>query len=89
MKTIVRNVLAAGLIVGSLGLGAGAVQAMPLGLDTTLATQGDAALKAENVRWVCGPYRCRWAPNHNYRPRAFYGPRRFYGGRGGWRGRRW
>lgn len=55
----------------------------------------DAATNIEQVRWVCGPYRCWWRPNY-YRsygyPAYGYGfyPRRHYGG--GWRhrhGRRW
>lgn len=24
------------------------------------------ALQTENVRWVCGPFRCFWRPNFNY-----------------------
>ncbi len=90
MLTRMQTLLAAGLLAGGLGLGANAVQAMPLGLDAGLATQADT-LKPEAVRWVCGPYRCRWAPNY-YAP----GPRFYYGGprrywrpgwrRGGWRG---
>jgi hypothetical protein len=45
----------------------------------------------ENVRWVCGPYRCWWrpGPSYYYGPRfygGFYGPR-FYGP--GYYGRRW
>lgn len=55
----------------------------------------DAATNIEQVRWVCGPYRCWWRPNYyrsygyGYRPYGFY-PRRAWGG--GWRhrhGRRW
>jgi hypothetical protein len=33
----------------------------------------------QNVRWVCGPYRCRWRPNYYvYAPGCYYGPPRFY-----------
>lgn len=44
-------------------------------LDPGLATHAtpDAA-KPDNVRWVCGPYRCRWVPG----PRFYYGGPRFY-----------
>lgn len=50
--------------------------AMPNGLPTT-ATQSSGV---ENVRWVCGPYRCWWQqPRRVVRPYAYYGPRRFYG----------
>jgi hypothetical protein len=34
----------------------------------------------QNVRWVCGPYRCWWRPNYYaYAPGYYYGPPRFYG----------
>jgi hypothetical protein len=55
--------------------------AMPNGLPTA-ATQSSGV---ENVRWVCGPYRCWWQPSRRivrpyaYGPRAYYGPRRSYG----------
>jgi hypothetical protein len=60
--------------------------AMPIAAIST-----DAVSNVENVRWVCGPYRCWWQPNYYYGGYNYYGPRRFYGGWGyhrGW-GRRW
>ena len=34
----------------------------------------------QNVRWVCGPYRCWWRPNYYaHAPGYYYGPPRFYG----------
>jgi hypothetical protein len=46
----------------------------------------------ENVRWVCGPFRCWWRPNYYafYGPRPFWGPRRvFWGPRWGMRRYAW
>ena len=82
------------LISSALILGAPAAQALPLGLDPAIATGADVGLKADNIRWVCGPYRCRWVPNYGiYGPRPGWGPRRYWGGpRWGdprWGGPRW
>ena len=43
------------------------------------------AAKIEQVRWVCGPYRCWWRPNYyrGYYGYAYY-PRRHY-----WHRRYW
>src|SRR5579863_4660488 len=50
--------------------------------------QAQTAANVEQVRWVCGPYRCWWRQNlwgpGQY---AFYGGPRFYGRPWGWR--RW
>ncbi|MGE0034027.1 MAG: hypothetical protein AB7S93_00135 [Xanthobacteraceae bacterium] len=40
----------------------------------------------EQVRWVCGPYRCWWGPNYYYgprvyRPRVYVAPRVYWGPR--------
>ena len=45
----------------------------------------------ENVRWVCGPYRCWWRPNYYaYGPRFYAAPRAYWGPRYRHRyGRRW
>ena len=68
---------------------ASGASAMPLG-DLKLV---DAAQPtAQNVAWVCGPYRCWWRPNYAYVvPRPFHGPRFYYGPRHyrfGWYGPR-
>ncbi len=86
MKTAMKSLLAAGLVAGSLGLAADAAKAMPLGLEPALGVESDTALRPDNVRWVCGPFGCRWAPNY-YGPRPFYGPRPYWGPRRHWR--RW
>lgn len=46
----------------------------------------DAATNVEQVRWVCGPYRCFWRPNYVYGGYGYY-PRPYWGG--GWRHRHW
>jgi hypothetical protein len=47
----------------------------------------DAATNVEQVRWVCGPYRCWRTPGY-YGYRAYGAYRRPYWG-GGWRHRHW
>jgi hypothetical protein len=47
---------------------------MPIGL----ATHADIASNVEQVRWVCGPYRCWWRPNY-YGAYGYYGGPRYYG----------
>ena len=89
MHAASKSLLTLGLIAGAIALGAPAAKAMPLGLDPAIATEADTALKAENVRWVCGPFACRWVPNYYaFGPRPYWGPR--WGWGHGWRGRhRW
>ena len=74
MTKTLKSSLAAALAFGALTLaaltlGAPAASAMPMGVAPAapgLSQQIDA------VRWVCGPYRCYWQPNHrhprHYRP---------------------
>lgn len=69
---------------------AGSASAMPLG---ALRPAADAVqIAPDNVRWVCGPYRCWWRPGPAYwgGPYGFYGGPRFYGPRFryGWNGPR-
>jgi hypothetical protein len=52
---------------------------MPNGLSS--AVTNELSSNVENVRWVCGPYRCWWRPNY------YYGWYRPWGWRYGWR--RW
>ena len=72
----IRLNFAAALVAGGLALGAGQVSAMPA-FDHALTTTPQAA-QPEQVRWVCGPWRCFWRPNYFYRPFAFYGPRLYW-----------
>jgi hypothetical protein len=68
----------------------GQASAMPVdGL--ALATK-QVANSVQDVRWVCGPYRCWWRPGpyYGYYPRPYWGWRGPYWGwrRCGW-GRCW
>jgi hypothetical protein len=72
--------------LGGAALAAGTASAMPIGL----ATNTDIASNIDQVRWVCGPYRCWNAPGYGYGYGYYGGPHRFYGGYGWHRGwRRW
>jgi hypothetical protein len=83
-------------LVGLAALFSGALSSASAALTMPIAPIH--ASNVENVRWVCGPFRCHWRPNfysfgyYGGGPR-FYGPPRFRGPgwRGGWhRGwRRW
>ena len=77
-----RHSLMAALAFGGLSLGASGALAMPNGLPSVSAA---APSNVENVRWVCGPYRCWWRPGpygyYGYGPRPWWGP--------GWGWRRW
>lgn len=74
-KTSAKLAMAAAVALGGAFL-AGPASAAPT-LDRGLATHAaPEAAKPEAVRWVCGPYRCRFVPG----PRFYYGPPRFYGG---------
>jgi hypothetical protein len=42
------------------------------------ASSNALAFNVEQVRWVCGPYRCGWRPNYYY-----WGPRWRHGWRRG------
>jgi hypothetical protein len=54
--------VAAALVAGGVALGASQVSATPA-FDHALSTTTQAA-QPEQVRWVCGPWRCRWRPNY-------------------------
>jgi hypothetical protein len=78
MTNGLKTALLAGLTAVSLGM-AGAASAMPgQGVQPAIATSHDVAVKAENVRLICPPYRpCYWVPGWRYgyyRPYGFYRP---------------
>jgi hypothetical protein len=83
-----KHSLVAAIVLGGVALGAGGASAMPNGLPSATAA---VASDVENVRWVCGPFRCWWQPG----PWGFYGPRpwgfygRPWGPRWGWGWHRW
>jgi hypothetical protein len=58
MKYLKRSLVAV-IALGAVALGASGASAMPNGLPSATAT---APSDVENVRWVCGPYRCWWQP---------------------------
>src|SRR3954451_11600059 len=80
MKT--RLNLAAALVAGSVALGVGQASAMPAFDHAVIKTT--QAAQPEQVRWVCGPWRCFWRPNYFYRPLAFYAPRPYWRPRPYW-----
>jgi hypothetical protein len=70
----IRAIASAIVIAGTFAVGS--ASAMPVG---ALRSAAEAVqVTPENVRWVCGPYRCWWRPNYLY-ARPYWGPRR-YGG---------
>ena len=80
-----RIALAASAAVLLETLAAGGASAMPLG-DLKPAA-GAVAPVAQNVAWVCDPYRCWWRPNYaDWGPRPFFHGPRYY--RFGWNGPR-
>lgn len=88
-KTFAAACLGAALT--ALPAATGAVQAMPLhGAQPAIAHAAGPAAQIDRVRWVCGPYRCHWAPNYYYGwRRPYWGPRPYWGYRHyGW-GRHW
>lgn len=80
MTTSIKLAAAAAIVAGVTGLAGMPASAAPM-LDPGIAHASDLIAKPENVRWVCGPYRCWWRPGP---PVGFYGPRPW-----GWRGPGW
>jgi hypothetical protein len=79
--------LGAAIVLGS-SLLIGQASAMPA--SGLAIAAGLVADNIQDVRWVCGPYRCWWTPGpYWWGPRhyGFYGPYRHWGWRHGWR--RW
>jgi hypothetical protein len=91
-----RKTLAAALVLGATALALPAAStsaaAMPLGGLQPAILQAGQTPQIDQVRWVCGPWRCHWAPNY-YRPNSYrpmgwgYGPRPYAHPHDGWR--RW
>jgi hypothetical protein len=76
---------AAFAILAGASMMAGTASAMPI--NGQLSATAPTTTEAQQVRWVCGPYRCWHQPGGYY----YGGPPRFYGGgywhRGwGWHG---
>jgi hypothetical protein len=73
MLNNLKYVLAGTAALGAAVLTSGSASAMPNGLSSDAL-----ASNVEQVRWVCGPYRCWWRPNYGY---YGWGPRWRYGRR--------
>jgi hypothetical protein len=84
MATFRIAALAVAAVLGT-GMAAGTASAMPVSDLAPAAKQ--VAGGVQDVRWVCGPYRCWWAPGAYYRP--YYGYYGFVGPRPYWGWRRW
>ena len=69
------------VVLGGKALAGGAASAMPI---APIPGTNDAS-GVEQVRWVCGPYRCWWRPNY-YGAYGFYGGPRYHGPRWGYHG---
>lgn len=61
----VKAALATLVVIGFSGVEAAPALAFP-GVDRGLAAKQSEASGVEKTRWVCGPYRCWWRPNHFY-----------------------
>jgi len=86
MKNL-KHALVAVAALGCLALTSAGASAMPRGLPSASAAWSSGV---QDVRWVCGPYRCWWRPNW-YGGYGYYGPRPGWGwgwGRG-WGWHRW
>ena len=79
-----RIATAAFAILAGAGMMAGTASAMPI--NGQLAATAPTTTDAQQVRWVCGPYRCWWRPGPYWGGGPYWGPRWGYGWRGGWRG---
>ena len=65
--------LALAAVLGA-GLATGPASAMPANGLASAATQAAATNGVQDVRYVCGPYRCWWRPGYNY----YVGPRHYW-----------
>ena len=72
--------LALAAVLG-MGLTIGQASATPANGLAPAATQAAATNGVQNVRYVCGPYRCWWTPGPHYGPRYYNyyaGPRPYW-----------
>ena len=80
-----KLILIAATAAVGLALASGSASAMPNGLPSGVQAQES---QLQDVRWICGPFRCWWRPSFwGYRSYAFAGPRFHWGWR--WRHRYW
>lgn len=79
MNVTLKTAYCAAAMLGALAVGSTEVSAMPINGLAQASASAPATPNVENVRWVCGPYRCFRRPNVIYRPGFYFGPRRFHG----------
>jgi hypothetical protein len=88
MKTL-KIALVVATALGGTCLISGSASALPV--SGLAAASKETSTEIQNVRWVCGPYRCWWQPN--YYAYRYWGPRyRYWGPRAyayRWGHRRW
>ena len=75
-----KYALAAAAAVSAVALASGSVSAMPNGLPSISSALSS---NVEDVRLVCGPYRC-WRRPGWYHAYGYYGPRRHHWWRHRW-----
>ena len=79
---VLKVVLVAATALGGASLVASTASAMPIG--GLAAASNELSADIQDVRWVCGPFRCWW------RPGPYWGYRRWgWGPRWGYGWRRW
>ena len=78
----VKYALVAAAALGGAALTSGSASAMPNGLASASTALSS---NVQDVRWVCGPFRCWWRPNYYYGAYGYYGPRPYWGPGWGWR----
>lgn len=63
MNRKMKMVLVAGVALAGLGFAAEAASAMPMrGLDAGVAQVSDVQQGVQDVRYICGHWRCHWVP---------------------------
>lgn len=82
-----KTAAAAFTLLAGVSVMAGSASAMPV--NGQIPAAASTIANVQHVRWVCGPYRCWWAPGPYYWRGPYWGPR--WGWGWGWhRGwRRW
>jgi hypothetical protein len=80
-----RIATAAFAILAGASVMSGSASAMPINGQLPVATNTSAEI--QQVRWVCGPYRCWWQPGWGYH--GWHRPWGWRGGRGWHRGWGW
>jgi len=91
MRKLKMAALALAAVIGS-GLAVNGASAMPV--DGLAPAAKEVAGGVQDVRWVCGPYRCWWRPapywaGGPYRGAPYWGPHPYGWRYGYWHRRYW